>query len=182
MHLFKATKIIAISKVVADDLLKIGIPSKKIEVIYNGISFAQSPPAASRAYPHHDPYFVVIARHDYNKGLDYLIKEFALLLSRYNFSNKPTLVIVGKNGPQTSSLKKLISQTGLNDSVRMIQSATPIELNNLLSNSVALLSGSRYEGFNYTILEAQSLNTLPLFHLFLSIEKYMEPVVFFFIC
>ena len=61
----------------------------------------------------------------------------------------------------------------------MIQSATPIELNNLLSNSVALLSGSRYEGFNYTILEAQSLNTLPLFHLFLSIEKYMEPVVFF---
>jgi glycosyltransferase involved in cell wall biosynthesis len=159
LHLFKATQIIAISRSVADDLIHLGVPSRKIEVIYNGITFDKNYiPSREVDSQVFEPYFVVIARHDDNKGLDLLIKGFALLLSMYSLEKKPTLVIVGREGPKTGSIKKLAKHLRVDQSIRFIHSLSSTALKELLLKSTALLSGSRYEGFNYTVLEAQSLN------------------------
>jgi glycosyltransferase involved in cell wall biosynthesis len=178
-HLAQATKIIAISRFVADQLISFGVQRSKIEVIYNGIPKES---ILSGYHPRDDGlgHFIAIARHDVNKNLVYLAQGYNKFRNLKKGCEIPQLYIVGRHGPQTSTLRKMIKEFDLTQHIRLIGEIDSSKLNELITKSIALLSASTYEGFNYTILEAQSkgvptlISAIPCHH-----ELYAESSLFF---
>lgn len=149
-HLKRAAQIIAVSRFVADQLVDFGIPSSKIEVVYNGISVQREPIKAPRSLD-----LLMLARHDRNKNVLAVVRSFARLLAR-----KPEwpgrLIIVGKQGRQTPELFKFLASCPKLDKVILKSKVTEVELTDLIRGSLALVSASLMEGFDLPILEAKA--------------------------
>lgn len=150
VHLRRAQKVIAISHFVADQLMAFGVPSEKIEVVWNGVTIERDP---VRAPASHD--LVMLARHDANKNVGFVVKSFAKLLVK-----KPEwpgrLVVVGRQGRQTALLKRLQQQLPRPDRLQLVESMDSSALVELLRQSLALVSASSMEGFDYPVLEAKA--------------------------
>jgi len=149
-HLQSASSVIAISEFVANQLIQLGIPSKKIEVVTNGIAIerpAITKPASAD--------LLMLARHDGNKNVAYVLEAFANLLKR--FPNWPGLLrVVGKPGRQTPHLNELRSAMAVPQQVHFISEASAEQLTLWLRSSLALISASLMEGFDYPVLEAKA--------------------------
>ncbi len=93
----KADHIVCVSKGVKSSLLKLGIPEKKISVIYNPfdiksiISLSQEP--LEEVYLEEKPYIINIGRLNYQKGQWHLIRIFANLKRKFQ---DLSLVILGE--------------------------------------------------------------------------------------
>ena len=149
-HLHRASAVVAISKFVADQLIHIGIPATKINVIYNGIEIERPALLAPASAD-----LLMLARHDLNKNVAYVIKAFAALLDR--FPHWPgVLRVVGRAGRQTTLLKKLCMSLADPNRVIFISQVSPDQLIKLLRASLALVSSSVMEGFDYPVLEAKA--------------------------
>ena len=149
-HLNQAKCIIAISHFVADQLVDFGVPASKIEVIYNGIAIEREPITAPASQD-----LLMLARHDRNKNVASVVRVFGQLLER-----KPKwqgrLVVVGRSGLQTPELKKIVKQMSKPERVVLIDGASSAELLQLLRGSLALVSASTMEGYDYPIMEAKA--------------------------
>jgi len=149
-HLQRATKAIAISRFVADQMMSLGIPASKLEVIPNGITIARA------AIKHHGNLdLVMLARHDPNKNVLSILRGFARLLER-SPDWPGRLVVVGREGRQTPALHRFLSGWAHAGKVVMLQKVTESDLLRLLRSSLALVSSSRMEGFDYPVLEAKA--------------------------
>ncbi|WP_115125957.1 glycosyltransferase [Synechococcus sp. GEYO] len=149
-HCSTASRLIAISRYVADQLVLFGIDSSRIEVIPNGVTI-QRPPIGGPASTD----LLVLARHDVNKNLLTLLRGVSLL-QRQAPNWRGILRIVGRNGRQTSKLMKLRQELPRPQQVQFINSISQDELVNLFRASFALISASSEEGFDYPILEAKA--------------------------
>ena len=150
LHLKKASGVIAISRFVADQLVNFGVPASKIEVIPNGIEI--------QGEPIKDPVsadLIVIARHDWNKNVLFVAKAFARLLELQP-AWPGCLVIVGKPGSETKSLIRLAKQLSHSHRIILADKLSSRDLTARMRSSLALISASRMEGFDYSILEAQA--------------------------
>ncbi len=149
-HFQQANKIIAISRSVADLLIKEGIPSKKIDVVHNGIEYINNPitsPISQNC--------LVLARHAKNKNIQLALKGFAHLLKlQPNWSGK--LVIIGSKGSETKKLKDLERELELLDRIEWLPNLTLEKLEDQWKKSFCLISTSLMEGFNYPLFEAQA--------------------------
>lgn len=92
--------------------------------------------------------FVSTATLEYRKGFDVLIKAFVILKD-----DNARLVIIG-DGPEKSSLQKLISDCNLEDKVFLVGQKTKQEIVNILCESNAFVLPSRSENFSVAVLEA----------------------------
>ena len=150
LHVNLATKVITYSKHVADQLICIGVDHSKIEVIPCGIKIHR--PRVIKPYSED---FIVIARHDKHKNLEYLIQAVANF-----YKKKPdwngVLRIVGKFGSLTKRLNKIIDNHQFHRKVYLLENIDPIELTDLVRKSFVLISPSQEEGFDYPILEAKA--------------------------
>ena len=150
LHLKKATSVIAISRFVADQLVEFGVSSSKIEVISNGIQIERD---RIKAPASND--LVMLARHDQNKNVLFMVRAFGRILElQPNWGGR--LVIVGRSGRETQSLLCLIKQLPQPDKVLLISGLEGGQLLRLLRGSLALVSASRMEGFDYPVLEAKA--------------------------
>ena len=163
-HLKQASAVIAISKFVADQLIHLGIPATKIEVIPNGIAIER--PAITRAA---SADLLMLARHDGNKNVAYVLEAFASLLKR--FPDWPgVLRVVGKPGRQTALLAELRLAMVDPQCVLFIPKASADQLIHWLRSSLALISASFMEGFDYPVLEAKAeglptlISAIPVHH------------------
>jgi glycosyltransferase involved in cell wall biosynthesis len=150
LHLKKASGVIAISRFVADQLVNFGVPASKIEVIPNGIEI--------KGEPIKDPLsadLIVIARHDCNKNVLFVVKAFASLLELQP-AWTGCLVIVGKSGSETKGLIRIAKQLSHPNRIVLVDKLTSRDLSARMRSSLALISASRMEGFDYSILEAQA--------------------------
>lgn len=149
-HLNQAKCIIAISHFVADQLVDFGVPASKIEVIYNGIAIEREPITEPASQD-----LLMLARHDRNKNVALVVRVFGQLLER-----KPKwqgrLVIVGRSGRQTPELKKIVEKLPKPERVILLDGVSRAELVQLLRGSLALVSASRMEGFDYPVMEAKA--------------------------
>ena len=150
VHLRHATTLIAISRFVADQLVNIGVPSSKIEVITNGISIERPAIEAPRS---HD--IVMLARHDSNKNVSYVVKAFGLLLERQPHW-QGRLVVVGRSGRATRELIALLRTFPRPQNVLLLPELDSKSLVRLLRGALALVSASLMEGFDYPVLEAKA--------------------------
>ena len=155
--IFKAsTQIIFISKNVRSYFLsEINVPSKKISVIYYGISknyFLKRKDVKDQKLiinkKKNEKYILNIARHVPQKKIDLLIKSFA----KYEKINKNTkLILVGK-GIETKSLKILAQKMNIYEKIYWIDYTESIY--ELFKISDLFCLTSEYEGLGLVLLES----------------------------
>lgn len=150
--------VIAVSRAVADDLLKRGVSAKGITVIYNGISLDACRSKGSRQqlrknFDISEKDFVIccVGRLAKVKGHTYLVEAIERLLK-----DVPNccLVIAG-DGPLRSQLLQLIADRGLDRLVRLVGFTEDIPAFLGMSDVFALPSLS--EGLPISLLEAMAL-------------------------
>ncbi len=149
-HCRAATRLIAISRHVADQLVAFGVEADVIEVIPNGITI-QRPPVQSPVSED----LLVLARHDVNKNLPALFRGIDQLQRRWP-QWRGVLRIVGRSGPQSRLVQRLHRQLPSPEQVQLIDALPENELLKHLRSSLALLSASTEEGFDYPVLEAKA--------------------------
>ena len=150
-HLKRARLVVAISRSVADQLVKTGLPASRIAIVPNGVEPVSNPvfEPASRDC-------VVLARHARNKNLALALNGFAALLARQ--PHWPgQLVVVGRADRCTPALRRQQHDLGLVGKVRWVDQLAQTELDALLRKAFCLISTSLMEGFDYPLLEAQAL-------------------------
>ncbi len=150
IHLNKSSKVIAISKSVADLLVASGMAAKKIFVIYNGVELIKNPvkiPITQNC--------LVLARHAKNKNLDLVLNGFAKLI-KLSSNWEGELVIVGSKGKETRRLKKLEKDLGLTGRIRWLPPLDQNRLETLWRNCFCLIAPSLMEGFDYPLMEAKA--------------------------
>lgn len=149
-HLRCATRVIAISRHVADQLISFGLPAERIRVVANGIR-VQRPvlPAPQSAD------LVVLARHDANKNLPALLRALAGV-QRQLPHWRGRVRIIGRDGPDSQGLRRGLRALPQPERVELIPSLPPEALIQTLRGSLALISASKEEGFDYPVLEAKA--------------------------
>ena len=150
LHLRKARRVIAISQRVADHLLAFGVDGRKLTVIPNGIEVRDPRVIA----PASDD-LIVLARHDGNKNLLGLMRALAGV-QRQLPGWTGTVRIIGRDGRQTAALRRLHEALPRPWQVQLIPALGTTELRLAMRQSLALISASAEEGFDYPVLEAKA--------------------------
>jgi glycosyltransferase involved in cell wall biosynthesis len=114
------------------------------------------------------PFYLAVAQHRKNKNLARVLEAFASL--NRVCPDRSLLFIVGEPGPETETLKELVSNLQLSRSVSFHSQLSDAELAYLYINSLALVSPSLFEGFCLPVVEATQygcptiVSDLPIFH------------------
>lgn len=151
-----ADKIIAISQKTKDDIIEFyGISPEKIAVIYQSCddSFKTTLPANVKEevrLKHQLPtkYILSVGTIEERKNLLLLIKALPQINSAY------TLVVVGKETPYATLVKKEIEKLGLQQRVIFLQNVPFKDLPAIYQLASAFIYPSLYEGFGIPIIEA----------------------------
>jgi glycosyltransferase involved in cell wall biosynthesis len=99
------------------------------------------------------PYFFYVGRHDPYKNLHRLINAFAALPHSQDYE----LWIAGSADPRfTPDLKARANELGLTDRVRFLDYVAYDQLPVLLSQAMAMVYPSLWEGFGFPVLEAMA--------------------------
>jgi len=148
-----ATNIIANSYSTANDASSIyNINSKKIKVLNNSVK------------DYYDDYsdvitdinkIVYVGRLHQSKGVDVLIKAFAIIANRYM---ELKLIIVG-NGPQKDKLEKLALSTGFKNRILFKGKKSKKKVLEEMKSSFTAIIPSYSEAFGFTVIEAMSMKT-----------------------
>ena len=149
-HLHCATRVIAISRHVADQLISFGQPADRISVVPNGIQIqrpALSAPASED--------LVVLARHDANKNLSALVRALATVQTRLPHW-RGVVRIIGGEGKSTPMIQRYQRTLPRPNGLECIPSMASETLLQTLRGSLALISASLDEGFDYPVLEAKA--------------------------
>ena len=149
-HCRIATRLIAISQYVADQLVDFGVDPRSIVVIPNGITI-QRPRVTSACSED----LLALARHDANKNLPALLRgvfQLQVLYPKWN----GVVRIVGRAGRQSQVVRRLRTQLPRPSQVKFIDSISDMDLVSIMRSSLAVISSSSEEGFDYPILEAKA--------------------------
>ena len=149
-HLSCATRVVAISQRVADQLIAFGVAPGRVVVIPNGIEVLRPPVPAPVSED-----LLVIARHDSNKNLKGLLKALALAQQSLPYWGG-VMRIVGRGVLGSAELHALRRALPRPDGLELMEELNPAELLAMLRGSLALVSASLEEGFDYPVLEAKA--------------------------
>ena len=151
--LSQAEHIICNSEATAKDITDFfQIPSKKITPIPLGYD--------SQRFQFLDlptkNYFLYLGRHDHYKNLYRLIEAFANLPNSYEYE----LWFAGPtDNTYTPTLKTKIRELGLTNLVKFLDYVPTGELPKIISQAIALVFPSLWEGFGFPVLEAMGCGT-----------------------
>ena len=149
-HLACASQVVAISRHVADELISFGVSPDRLVVVPNGIAVIRPPVPAPVSED-----LLVIARHDSNKNLVGLLHALATAQQQLPHW-RGVLRIVGRGVATSSELQGLRSALPRPDGLQLIQQLDSDQLLATLRSSLALVSASFEEGFDYPVLEAKA--------------------------
>jgi glycosyltransferase involved in cell wall biosynthesis len=154
----KATKIIAVSETVKNDILKhFDVSPSKIEVIYHGIG-----PIFKRTidetilYKYHLPkkYILFVGNIEPKKNLERLVRAFDLMKRTKKLKHK--LVIVGKKGWNYKSVFRIIDELYISGEVIFTGYVPEEDLPTIYSIADIFVFPSLYEGFGFPPLESMA--------------------------
>ncbi|NUQ73170.1 MAG: glycosyltransferase family 4 protein [Polyangiaceae bacterium] len=162
-----ATRVIAISRHTADDIIRLlGVPASRIDVVPHGVDLdrfrpprpgaeAEAASAILRKWSLADrPYLLHLGAADPRKNVDTLIHGFA----RAKLEGVD-LVLIGKLKPShQATVDRALDEIGRPPSVRQLGYVHDADLPPILSGALALPFTSTYEGFGFTPLEAMACN------------------------
>jgi glycosyltransferase involved in cell wall biosynthesis len=150
----KAQHIICNSQATAQDIIKFyNIPASKITAIPLAYDRTHFRPVLDKWQG--NPYFLYIGRHDPHKNLHRLINAFAKLPN-----NEYELWLAGPVDKRyTPLLKQQAEELGLLKQVKFLNYVPYAELPQIISNAIALVFPSLWEGFGFPVLEAMGVGT-----------------------
>jgi glycosyltransferase involved in cell wall biosynthesis len=141
----KAAVVVSTSDALRDSLAEQGIESRRVYL------FSDPPDPPLPRLPASAPLFLFVGRLDIEKGVDTLLRAFAIC---HESLPESRLRIVGR-GELRPSLEHLASSLGVQDSVVFCGWQEPQEINQELSHAWALVAPSRWpEPFGLVALEA----------------------------
>jgi glycosyltransferase involved in cell wall biosynthesis len=144
----------AVSSVIAEKLLSLGLRRERITIIPNGIDVRtfDADPNARREKPAPDAKQVVgiVARLDLQKGFDYLLRAVATLRGSFP---QLRLLIVGE-GPDRPAIEEIIRRHTLTDVVTMAGQRTDMPA--IYASMDIFVLPSLNEGLPLTLLEAMA--------------------------
>ena len=149
-HLACASQVVAISQHVADQLIAFGVAADRIAIVPNGIAVLHPPVPA----PTSDD-LIVIARHDANKNLRGLVRALAGVQRRLP-RWRGLVRIVGRGVAASAELQGLKRALPRPEALVFIDRLSATDLRTTLRGSLALVSASLEEGFDYPVLEAKA--------------------------
>ncbi len=150
--LHQAEHIICNSQATAQDLITYyGVAAHKVTPILLGYDATNFYPREKSA-PSQTPYFLYLGRQDPYKNLEGLIKAFANIPDQdYH------LAIAGSTDPRfTPKLKQQAQELGVASRVQWLNYLSYQELPVVISNAVALVLPTFWEGFGLPVLEAMA--------------------------
>ena len=103
---------------------------------------------------HNEPFLLCVAQHRRNKNIPLLIRTFDRLLLSGQVDPRMKLVIVGIAGPETSSIRRLVSSCALKRSVHFLEGLSEAQLQWCYARCEALAAPSITEGFGLPVAEA----------------------------
>lgn len=146
----KASEVITVSATLAASLETLLI-GRSHTTVYNCVDteyFTLPPlPREQRSFS-----FLAVAHLTENKGIDVLIKAFAL-----KFSNRPDVrLTIGGDGPKKQDLISLVTSLGIKDKVLFLGALTRDNVREAMWNSNALVVSSFHETFGIVLIEAMA--------------------------
>jgi glycosyltransferase involved in cell wall biosynthesis len=148
---YRGVEFQAVSMSTRDDLVRRGIPSERIRVIYNGVDVESLTPDMNVRSA--QPLFSYLGRLKRYKRVDLVIRAFALLDAR-----EARLEIAGK-GDDRDRLEALVAKLNIEDRVRFLGYITEQEKRDLLRRSWATVLASPKEGWGISNLESAACGT-----------------------
>jgi glycosyltransferase involved in cell wall biosynthesis len=152
--IYRRTNFVTFSQSTKLDLISIGIPSKRIFVIQEGISMS----ITKSLTKFNRPTVVYVGRLVKNKGVDYLIQAISLVRDEIP---DVALLIMGR-GYYENSLRDLVERLHLNENVTFLGYLPEREKVETLARSHCLVLPSVREGWATPIIEAASVRTLSI--------------------
>jgi glycosyltransferase involved in cell wall biosynthesis len=153
-------KIIAVSSKVAQEFKAIGVPEKQITIIPNGVNLEEFSYALdggnfrkSLNIKENEKLILSIGRLEEIKGFQYLIMALAKIQSE---ASPVKLVIAGPEFNYGQQLRKLVTETRMEDKVIFYGPIDGREKLNALAASDVAIVPSIYEGFSIFLLEAMA--------------------------
>ena len=155
-----ASKVIALSRMEAEQYMGMGVAEEKIEVIPNGIDlseYADLPPKGSfkkKVNIHNDKKIILYLGRVHNtKGIDFLVNAYAYLIKNTKHNNV-ILVIAGPDDGYLSKAKELASSLGISSNVLFLGFLTEEEKICAYVDSSFVVSPERFNVFLLVPLEA----------------------------
>ncbi len=152
--------IIAASQTLRDDIVRqLSLSEKsasRLKVVYAGVSKAFSPapapPPADKA-----KVILYVGNQRHYKNLDSLVRAFSLL--QRGQKGRYHLLLIGPEGSNSASIRKLVRNLGIGDHVTFAGERTERELAAAYREASLFVSPSSYEGFSLPLLEAMASGT-----------------------
>lgn len=180
-----ATKLIAVSKATKEDLIKkVGVDSKRVEVVYEAVNTEIFKPVNSVTLRNvlrkfdieKENYFLFVGTIQPRKNLERLIRAFQSVILRTKSEESLTnvrnnrddrrgvqnddlkLILAGGKGWLSEQIFELPKKLGIEDKVKFLGRVSDEELSALLTGARALVFPSLFEGFGLPILESFACN------------------------
>jgi glycosyltransferase involved in cell wall biosynthesis len=100
-----------------------------------------------------EPFLLCVAQHRRNKNIPLLIRAFDRLLSSGQIDCNMKIVVIGIGGPETSNIKRLVADSGLNHRIHFLEGLSQPELQWCYLQCAALIAPSLTECFGLSIAE-----------------------------
>jgi glycosyltransferase involved in cell wall biosynthesis len=156
----KAVHILTVSKFSKQEIIRfLGIPEKKISVVYSGVNerFHPNQPLSPK-YRFDRPYILYTGSLEPRKDVGTLVRAF--MLAQQNGQLKDhCLVIAGNPHPNFSQLDFSLEST---KDIRFLGYVDDEDLPGLYANAKLFVYPALYEGFGLPVLEAMASGTIPL--------------------
>jgi glycosyltransferase involved in cell wall biosynthesis len=139
-----------------DELVRLGVPARRMRVILHGVDLQLFQPPADRMALRHSlgmtgPTLISVGHLIDRKGHDIAIRAISDLPGR-------TLLIVG-DGPREAALRQLARELGLGDQVRFLGHVDQARLPALMGAADVLINCSDREGIANVLIEAMACGT-----------------------
>jgi teichuronic acid biosynthesis glycosyltransferase TuaC len=151
----RAAGIITVARALKDDLIRIGVPAERIEVLRNGVDLRLFHPVERES---------ARARLGFSRAtllsVGHLIprKAHELVIRALRSLPEMDLVVIG-DGPERGNLETLAHESGLGERVRFVGSLSQDELCSYYGAADALVLASSREGWANVLLESMACGT-----------------------
>jgi glycosyltransferase involved in cell wall biosynthesis len=146
----KCDKLIALTETDAADIKRLYGENLPVVVEANSIDMSCLKPPVGLRYGEREFAFVCIARFDFQKGQDILVKAIDLAQKELRASGKRTLLIGG--GATLEKTKRFVDEKGIADLVEFAGEIPDAGV--YMTCGQTLIAPSRWEGMPYLLLEA----------------------------
>lgn len=149
----KSCKVLSVSKAMKDTMISLGVPSKKIAVIPNGlndnfVSIKRTPLEAKRG--DNSKTILYCGRFSQEKGVEYLIKACNILrLRKVNFK----LLMIG-SGPLKKVFEEMINELFLEDFIEIRNEVAHDQIPQIMESADIFCLPSLREGWPNVVMEA----------------------------